>query len=76
MLNINPSNIDSCTALAAMAILALHIYGVNEDFLGVGHYYDVYVPPVINAMSFLGMILVFRFLCKRTDRSLPRQPDR
>ena len=76
MLNINLSSLDSCTVMAVAIISVLPTYGINEDFLGLGRYYDVYVPPALNLASFLVLILAFWVLCQLTGRSLSRLSDR
>lgn len=69
----NIGSFDACTALSAVPFVILHNYGISEDFLGLDHYYGIYVPPVLNFVSVLGLVLVFWATCKLTNSRLAKK---
>lgn len=67
------SGVDACTALASVPFIILHNYGISEDFLGLDHYYGIHVPPILNFVSVLGLVLAFWATCKVTNNLLPKK---
>ena len=60
----NIGSFDACTALSAVPFVILPNYGISEDFMGLDHYYGIYVPPVLNFVLVLGLVLAFWVTCK------------